>query len=291
MLIREKLQDHKFSNTEKEVVRYVLEQKLAIKNMTIKEIANATYAAPSTLLRIAHKLNYDGWNELKEAYIQEEEYLQSHFTEIDPNIPFDRSDDIMSISGKIAKLEIEAIEDSLSLLKYEDLQKAVTILQTSKCIHVFGVADNYKEAETFKYYMFRINKQVQIHFAQSEMAFAAYMIQPDECAIAISYTGETVFLLEPLKTIKDRGIPIIAITSIGGNSLSNMADCTLNISTREKMLTKIATYVNDTSIGYILDVLYSCVFSHEYEKNLKFKLDTSRIIEKNRISTNKVISE
>ena len=36
---------------------------------------------------------------MKEAFLKEEEYLQSHFLELDANLPFQRGDSIMSIAG------------------------------------------------------------------------------------------------------------------------------------------------------------------------------------------------
>ena len=47
-----------------------------------------------------------------------------------------------------------------------------------------------------------------------------------------------------------------------------MADCVLPICTREKQYSKIATFTTDSSIAYVLDVLYSCLFALDYEKNL-----------------------
>lgn len=55
MLIRERLETTKFSNSEKTIVDFILEQKEKIKPMTTKEIANATFTSPSTLIRIAKK--------------------------------------------------------------------------------------------------------------------------------------------------------------------------------------------------------------------------------------------
>lgn len=291
MLVKEKLQEYKFSNAEKEVVKFMIEKKLSIKNMTIKEISEKTYVAPSTLVRMAHKLDYKGWNELKDAFIQEEEYLQSHFSEINANIPFNQEDDIITISSKIAQLKQEAIKDTLSLLNYDDLQKVQILLNKADVIHIFAVSDNSAASMTFQYYMLRIGKKVLIHQAFNEFLVEAHMIRNTDCVIVISYTGETQFLLDPLNILKQNDVPIIAITSIGENTLSREANVTLRMSTREKMMSKIATFVNDTSIELILDILYSCVFAKGYDKNYAYKINVTKKIEKTRYSSNKLIYE
>lgn len=105
MLIRERLERCEFSNSERVIIDFILKEKMNIQNMTTKDIANATYTSPSTLIRIAHKMNFKGWNELKEAYLKEEKYLETHFLDIDANYPFSNDDTIMSIASKIAMLK------------------------------------------------------------------------------------------------------------------------------------------------------------------------------------------
>lgn len=72
MLIRERLEECDFSNSERAIVDFILEKKLEIRDMTTKEIAQGAFASPSTLVRIAHKMDFGGWNELKEAFLKEE---------------------------------------------------------------------------------------------------------------------------------------------------------------------------------------------------------------------------
>ena len=116
MLIRERLETCDFSNSERAVVAFILEKKLEIRDMTTKEIAREAFASPSTLVRVAQKMGFSGWNGLKEAFLKEEGYLGSHFQDIDANLPFQRGDPIMSIAGKIASLRKEAIDDTRALL-------------------------------------------------------------------------------------------------------------------------------------------------------------------------------
>ena len=64
-----------FSPSETVIIDYILKKGLEIKNMTISQIAQHTYTSAPLLVRIAKKLGYDGWNEFKEDYLKELEYL------------------------------------------------------------------------------------------------------------------------------------------------------------------------------------------------------------------------
>ena len=197
----------------------------------------------------------------------------------------------MSIAGKIAALEKESIEDTLSLITHDDLQKAIQIMRKANCIHLFAVSNNLLITQEFKHNMSRIQKDVRIHGLQNEIFFDAILAQSDSCAIIVSYSGETYVLDKIANTLNNKNIPIIVITSIGDNTLSRKADCTLRICTREKLYSKIATFSTDRAITYLLDVLYSCMFALDYDYNLNLKIETSKTIENGRFSTLDILKE
>ena len=55
MLLTEKMRQTRFSNAENTLVDYILKQDLAIKDLTVKEIAEANLVHPSPLIRVAKK--------------------------------------------------------------------------------------------------------------------------------------------------------------------------------------------------------------------------------------------
>ncbi len=291
MLLKEKIAQYPFSNSELSIIQFILENPFELNEYTIKELAEKTYSSPSTFIRISHKLGYSGWNEFKDAYLEECKYLETHFKDVDANYPFKQNDTIMSIASKIAKLEQESIEDTLSLITHDDLQHALSIIRKSNLIHIFAVSNNIMLAEQFQHQMSRIQKDVVIHSLQSELVFNALLARKDSCAIILSYSGETDILIKCIKALQSNHIPTIAFTSIGENTIASQCDCILRICTREKLYSKIANYTVNTSISYLLDVIYSCIFAEHYEKNLKLKVESSKMIESGRFSEMNILKE
>lgn len=291
MLLIDKMKKYPFSNSERIVVAYLLDQKESIKNASTKNIADATYTSPSILIRIAKKLNYKGWNDLKDAYLSEISYLNSHFTDIDANLPFDNQDTITTIANKISELHSESVKDTLSLIHHDSLQKAIQIMRKSTKIHVFGVSNVNYLAMNFAFKMKRIGKNAECDPISENMFQNAAMVAKGECAICISYSGQTLAMLKVARILRNNHIPIISITSIGDNALSQLSDVTLNLCTREKSYSKIAPFTSEESINLILDILYSCLFSLNYQANLDYKLSIANQIEVGRIIDNPIIEE
>ena len=291
MLIKERLERCDFSNSERVIIDFILENGMKIRDLTTKDIANATYTSPSTLIRIAHKMKFNGWNELKEAYLKEVEYLETHFCDIDANYPFKNNDTIMSIASKLATLKEESISDTLSLVTHDDLQKAVQIIRKTSSIYLFAVSNNGLITQEFAHNMSRIQKKVTICNLQGELVYSAVNADPNSCAIIVSYSGETPIFKNVILALKGNHIPIIGITNIGDNTVSRNADVVLRICTREKLYSKIATFSTDISFEYILDLLYSCVFALNYDANIERKTTVSKIIEQGRFSTLDILKE
>jgi len=291
MLLREKMQSIRLSNNEKAIIDFVLEKEELIKDYTINMIAEETYTSPSTLIRVAKKLGFNGWHELKESYLKELKYLMSHFVDLDANYPFSKNDSIMKIANKIRQLHTESCQDTLELLMHDDLQKAIRLIDKCQNLHIFAIGNLCYAGEEFAYKMNRINKRTYTPTTQSTLFHDAAMLTKKDCAICISYSGETADMIETVRYLKQNNVPIIAITSLGDNSLSNVADVVLRISTREKSVSKIAAYVSLESISLILDILYSCYFSLKYDENIDYKLKVAKRVESNRRIDNKIISE
>lgn len=291
MLIQERMLHCTFTPSERTVIKYVLNKQEEISEMTVEQIASETFSSKSTLVRIAKKLNYSGWTELKQELLKEIHYLRVSNISIDANFPFTPKDSLMTIANNIASLEKDSISETLSLLTHDQLRATLNILESSQKIHIFAVSNNLLLANRFQHQMKRINKEVAIHTLQSEIVFDAYLASPDSCAIVISYTGETTPLIEVCKQLTRNKVPTIFITSIGTSTIAKYSDIILRIATKEKMFSKISSYSTDVSVEYLLDVLYSCFFNLHFEKNLHLKIDASKTIEKDHFSNNALLKE
>lgn len=292
MLITQRLEeaDH-LSHTEQSIAKYILTNPWVIEKMSTTKLSKKTYTSPSSLVRLAQKLGFKGWNDFKTAYLQEVQYLSTHFQRVDPNIPFTTKDSIMNIASKIALLETESIQDTLSLLHHDDLQLAIKYLLQTDIINIYGLSSIPTLTHDFKHKMGRINRTVNICNENSEFLYQAAFSDAKTCSIIISYSGESTAIVQVAKFLKQTKSPIIVITSIGDNTLKQYAHCILTISTREKLYSKIASYSSGESIHFLLDVLYSCVFASAYQKHWDQKVSMSKKIEKQRRTSISIMKE
>lgn len=289
MLITHKIEKTHFSESEAIIIDYILKVGEDIKNMSINAIAKETYTSAPLLIRIAKKLGFSGWSEFKEAYLKELDYLYNS-NDIDASVPFVVSDDFMTIAHHISQLQIETIQDTMKLLEHDQLYKAMRLLRDSEEIDLYGVSDKVLHAQQFTQQMLFIHKNAHICSLPSDAKVLAAMSNSKHCAILISYSGETDFILRIARILKKKHTPIIAITCIADNDLSHLADVTLRISSREMLHTKIGDFATSQSVKCILDILYGCIFSLDYKNNLNEKIKIAKEID-DRVSGFEYIDE
>lgn len=288
MLLTERMKEKIFSPSEEAIIDYMFDQRGDIRDKTTKQIAAETYTHPSTLIRVAKKLGYQGWVELRNVFSEEISYMNSHFKDIEANYPFEEDDSVLTIANKIAALKQTTISDTMSLLNKDELQRAAELLNQAKEIKIFAINNNLFLCHDFKSQMTRIGKTV--HLCTVDQGYEAANCDQNTCIILISYTGETKEIVHLLPFLESRKAPIIVLTSIGDNTLTKQADCVLRMTTREKLYSKIGSFSSNSSISFLLDTLYGCVFSKDYRNNLDHKINISKYYDQ-RQSFNKVIDE
>lgn len=272
--------------TRKNIGEFILREKSHLYRYSIQEIADATYTSKAALVRFAKELGFSGWRAFLKAFVEEQKYQESHYTDVDPNFPFTAQSSRQDILNQICSLQVESILDTADLLDHAPLEEAVNLLKCSRRVGLFGISPNNLLGELFARKMLSIGRIIDIP-AQGTFGLLASSLEQTDCAIVISYSGnsgakETGAILPILQRA---GVPIIAITSAGENLLRSAARYTFSISSRERLYSKISTFATENSILYLLNVLFSCYFAQDYEANLDRKLNTSRLLEQERRTT------
>lgn len=279
-----------FSDSEKQIARYILSHDDEVLSLSSRELANKTYTSPATIVRLCRKLGLKGYDAFKIQYSAE---LQSHTystNEIDVNFPFDETDSLKEITYKIYELDNEVLKGTMQLIDYDLLQEVINDIYKYQYIDIYGSGNSLLAAMSFEHKMMRINRIVNLKVLHGEEIFMAQNSDDSHLALLISYSGETADVLKYAKILKGRNTKIIGITSVGDNELSRVADVVLNVYSKEKIFSKIAPFASQISFEYLLNIIYSGVFQKEYSKNIDHKIKNDRMFD-NRRPTQSPIKE
>lgn len=277
-----------FSHSEKQIARYILDNGEDVLSMSVKELANKTYTSPATIVRLCRKIGLEGYNDFKIKYSAELQYDKRNQKRIDVNFPFLPHDSKETIAENLVSLTNEVIHDTHQLIDFEELNKITDLLYNSEEIDIYDFGNSILAGLSFQHKMARIAKMVNIRTIPGEQIFLTSTSNEKKAAIVISYSGETNEIIRFVKVLKTKKTPIIAITSLGDNQLSDFADYTLHLDSREKIFSKMAPFASQISMEYILNIIFSCIYQKDYEENTRKKIDFDKVNDSRRPSQSPV---
>lgn len=271
---------------------YLLDNPKSVDVLTMAQIAAETFSSKATLVRVAKQLGFDGWTAFARAYGREQDRAAERASAIDHNIPFAPGAPMRDIMASVAQVRADSCLETMQQQDARDMERAVSYLVDAGHIMLLGMSTNEQCLGLFQRKLLQIGINTSLPIV-ADYGAATQLLKAGDCVVASSYTGENE-MRKPmvyLKKLRERGVRVIALTSEGDNYLRRNADVTLTVLSREKLYQKIATFSTEASTECLLDMLYAGVFARDYERNLRYKTETSREVEINRVVGNGLVAE
>lgn len=149
-------------DSKRTIGEFVLEKKSRLCEFTTQQIAEETYTSKAALVRFAKGLGFSGWREFAKAFASEQHYQETHYSDVDPNIPFSKDSSTKDIISLMCSLQMESLMDTADLTKPWTVEKIVDLLERSDRIALFGMSPNSLLGELFRRRMLTVGRMVEI---------------------------------------------------------------------------------------------------------------------------------
>ncbi|HBM2917340.1 TPA: MurR/RpiR family transcriptional regulator [Klebsiella michiganensis] len=180
---------------------------------------------PATLLRLARRLGYNGWRELKSAFIDDLGLGNDTYVS--------KAEKLIAKGTQPALYEevFLAHQANLAFTQAENqhaMQQAVTLLDEAKQVYICGFRASFPIAWSL-FYVYRLfNRQVSlIDGLASNIEVFTREINAEDCLLLTSFSPYSRESLDVLNAARQAGARIIAITDSPVSPLAQAADCTL----------------------------------------------------------------
>ena len=260
-----------FTEREKLIANYLLGSKKSIISMSAKDIATLTNTSAPTVVRFSKKIGFNSLNEMKlQLSINlENEENSSEFEYLDGNLS--TKNIILGIKNSIDSI----MNQTMGLLKEEELEKAIEKLIKAKNVYIYSIGSSGLVGQDFYYKLSRINKRCTAHLDTHLQITSSALLEKDDVVIAISYSGETKEVLMCVENAKKRGATVIAITKASvNNTLENASDIVLHVPYVERSLREGAMSSRISQLA-IIDMLFIGMAKNNL-KEVEEKLRTTR---------------
>ena len=265
-----------FTDREKLISKYFLENEESIIKLSAKEIGDLTNTSAPTVVRFSKKLGFSSLNELKlnlklSSNVAEK---SSRFEYLDKDLK--TKDIIYGVKESIDSV----MEKTVKLINESDLDKAINLLIAAKNIYIYSIGVSGLVGLDFYYKLNRINKRCTLHTDTHLQITSSVLMEEGDVAVAISYSGETAEVLTCVENARKNKIPIISITKASvNNELEKLSDITLKIPFVEKSLREGAMSSRISQLA-IIDMLFIGIARDNFEEIEKKLIVTREAVKK-----------
>lgn len=250
------------SATERSVAEYLLEKPEEAMELSIHQLAERTFSSPSTVIRLCHRIGFEGYKELRRA-VTYELALRKKSAEGERG-EIDRSDDMEEIIEKVTYKNIVSLEDTRNLLDADALRHCVDLIRGCRTVLLFGMGASLIAAQDAYLKFLRLNKSCVINTDWHSQLLQARNAGKEDLGIVISYSGETLEVIECMKAMKDNGAPVIAITRYGASPVAELADYNIYTAANESTFRSGAMSSRISQLN-VVDILYTAFANSEYD--------------------------
>jgi DNA-binding MurR/RpiR family transcriptional regulator len=201
------------------------------------------------VIRFCRKLGFRGFHEFKLSVAQDLVNRPSV-----SNVEIEDADDPMTIARKVTMKHELLLKNTLDLMDAESLKQAVGKMLAANKIFVCGVGSSGITALDLHYRLMRIGMNVEAHRDSHIIAMSASLLGKGDLVFAISTSGSTRDLVDPVQQAKQNGADVVCLTSHLRSPIAAHADTVLLTPTRELPMEGGALSTKFTQI-HLLNIL------------------------------------
>lgn len=264
-LLRLRECSQQFSSTERGVAERILAEPHLVADLSVHELAQKTFASPSTIVRMCSHTGYSGYKAFRRAVTlelaQREQTLRSNQKEIQ------HSDSLEQIIDKITYANVRSLEETRDLMDVDVLHSCVEVLRRARVIYLFGLGASQCAAKDAYLKFLRLNKLCIINEDWHSQLVQSLNAAAQDAALVFSYSGVTEEVITCMKNLKRSGTPMIAITRYIQSPVSDLATYCLYTAANESLFRSGAMSSRMAQLN-VVDILFTALANADYQQSL-----------------------
>jgi len=253
---------NQFTKAEKKVADYVLQNYKEVLFMSITDLADVCEVGDTSVFRFCKTLELKGYQEFKmllSLSLHDENTGQGR---LEGDISL--NDSFAEVSRKVLNTNMNALEETYSLLNEENFDRVICTLHEAKRICFFGVGASMLSAMKAANKFLRIEPKVSCVTDSHMQAMVASMMREGEAAVIFSYSGATKDTIHVAELAKRAGAATICITRFIKSPLTSFSDVTLLCGANEGPLQGGSTS-SEISQLFLIDLMYTEYYRRYFE--------------------------
>lgn len=260
----------------KDVADYLLSEGAGISNLTMAQVASRTFVSKPTLVRFAKLAGYAGWTDFRRDFLTAMEDIERERirqANVDVNHPFSRDTDPLDLIAALARIHGLAAEEVARTVSPQAPDAAAQALLAAHDIAVLAAMQNRSRAEIFASNLELMGILCHVP-STTRVGPVISCLDARDAVVAVSYSGELKYgPLRSVERLRERNVPIIAITNAEASPLADIADHALRFPRLERYHDKLGPFYSGACTSLILDLLYAACLRQHFDRGTTRRAD------------------
>ncbi len=252
------------ATAERRVADFILNHPETVLTMNVQDLAAAAETSAATVSRVVRRLNFSGYNELKLQLMADLSAGQEDESVDDAIRP---DEDLHSLKSKLLASAERSLRETVDQVHEDDLENVLPLLHQARHLLIFGVGASYLVAQNIAQKWSRLGYACTVSDDLNMFLPPAMATNPHDAVVwFVSNSGESPEAVMAAKLAHSAGLPVIATTKLGTNSLTKYADYQLQTSNPIEGLHRYAATQSLHAQFMLIDIVYYAFVSRYYEE-------------------------
>ena len=196
----------------REVADTVLADPAEAARLSAVALAARAGVSQASVTRFAQSIGLASHAELRLALAEQKGRSTAPGVAMDVGVQIRPDDSVRQVIKVVANADIRAITQTVNQLDHHALDLASRAIAAAQRVDVYGIGSSASVAYELETRLFRVGVRVRAWTEVHEALTSAALLTADDVAIAISHSGATSEVVEPLRLAADRGAVTVGLT-------------------------------------------------------------------------------
>ncbi len=266
------------SGVERKITETILDNPQKFITYTLPGLAHETDVSQGSIINFSKKFAGGGFPALKLRIAGAmRDFMPESYTIIEEN------DTITDALRKTTENSRNALKYTTEINKESSLRKITDKILSAKKIEIYGVYRSAAVATDFCYQLLQIGVPATFVSDILTCSVSASMLDSDCVVIAVSSSGETKDIIDPVKIAKEKGAYAIALTGNGYSPLAKLSDEVLIAASSGNSLSEKSSEIRLSQLA-LTDAICSYIGSRIDENGEKRYIEMREILNSHSIA-------
>jgi len=254
------------NSTERNIAEWLINKGNVNTQTSLREVAQALAVSEPLIVKVAKKIGYSGFRELRSALVTYFDFLPYEKEE-----EITASDSLDTVLNKVFSNSIQVLKEAQSVADTQVINQAASLIFKAKRLVILGIGGSASVCQDLEHKLLRIGIYSHTYSDFHLMLMVACQLDEQDVVIVISQSGNTRELLNAVEIAKTRQAKVICITNDNVSPLSQLSDLSIFSPAMSGPILGQNAVARIIQLN-LIDTLFIAVLLQDYQKN-KQKLE------------------